>query len=45
MRSFLLDAVVAELKSIEVDIGDVDKRIVEQCKELGIPAPVFTGIN
>ena len=38
-----LDAVVAELKSIEADIGAVDKRIVEQCKELGIPAPVFRG--
>ncbi|MCK5197086.1 MAG: N-6 DNA methylase [Spirochaetales bacterium] len=40
-----LDAVVAELKSIEAEIGDVDKRIVDQCKELGIPAPVFPGIN
>ena len=38
-----LDAVVAELKSIEGEIGDVDKRIIEQCEELGIPAPVFTG--
>lgn len=40
-----LDAVMAELKSIETEIGDVDKRIMEQCKELGIAAPVFTGIN
>ncbi len=26
-----LDAVVAELKSIKADIGDMYKRIVEQC--------------
>ncbi len=38
-----LDAVVAELKSIEAEIGYVDKRIIEQCNELGIVAPVFSG--
>jgi type I restriction enzyme M protein len=38
-----LDAVVAELRGLEADISDVDKRIAEQCKELGIAAPVFTG--
>ena len=37
-----LDTVVAELRDLEADMADVDKRIVEQCKELGIPAPVFT---
>ena len=38
-----LKAVVAELKGLEADIADVDRRILKQCKELGIEAPVFTG--
>jgi len=36
-----LNAVVNELKKIEEEIGTVDKKIIEQCKELGIAPPVF----
>jgi type I restriction enzyme M protein len=36
-----LGKVVAELKELESEIKEVDKAILEQCKELGIYAPVF----
>jgi type I restriction enzyme M protein len=36
-----LEGVVAELKKLEVEIKELDKAILEQCKELGIDAPIF----
>lgn len=38
-----LKAVVAELKSLETEMIDIDKEILANCKELGIDAPVFEG--
>ncbi len=36
-----LEAVVEELEALESEISEVDRRIIRQCKELGIPAPVL----
>lgn len=38
-----LKAVVGELKNLEMDMADIDREILENCKELGIDAPVFEG--
>ncbi len=40
-----LDKIAAELKSIEADIKLTDKKIIAQCKELGITPPVFGDSN
>ena len=38
-----LDKIAQELKNIEADIKLTDKKIIAQCKELGITPPVFGG--
>ena len=38
-----LKAVVAELKTLESEMADIDQEILANCKELGIDAPVFEG--
>jgi type I restriction enzyme M protein len=40
-ESIDLDDVAAELKKLESEMKEVDNAILEQCKELGIDAPVF----
>ena len=38
-----LKAVVAELKTLESEMVEIDKEILVNCEELGIDAPVFDG--
>lgn len=38
-----LDAVSAELNQIETQMGDVDSRIADYCRQLGIPVPFADG--
>ena len=38
-----LKAVVAELKTLESEMVEIDKEILANCEELGIEAPVFGG--
>ncbi|MBU4485982.1 MAG: type I restriction-modification system subunit M [Candidatus Delongbacteria bacterium] len=40
-----LDKIALELKNIEADIKLTDKKIIAQCKELGITPPVFGDSN
>ncbi len=38
-----LNQVVKELRALEDEIKEIDQTIIDNCKELGIEAPIFTG--